>query len=283
MLTAEQKQLRQQFIGSSDAAAILGCDPYRTPADVWLEKTGKVDQFEGNENTDRGNLLEPVILNWAEKELGVELIRDQMFTDGCLCANVDALVRNAGSIVEAKSSVLSESWGDPGTDDIPEQYLIQVHHALRLTERDLAHVPVLLPAYRKFDFRMYRVERDDRLAELIAGQLIAWWDMYVKRDIPPENYQPSMEVLKRVRRIPAIKQDVPDHLVTLWLMTKEQAKAAKEAADEAQRQVVAALNNAEAGRCSKGTLTYFETTRRAHSVEESTFRTLRWKPLKENQ
>jgi len=33
-------ELRRQGIGGSDAAAILGMNPWKSPMDVWLEKTG---------------------------------------------------------------------------------------------------------------------------------------------------------------------------------------------------------------------------------------------------
>ena len=34
-------QDRAKYLGGSDVGAILGLSPYKTPLDVWLEKTGK--------------------------------------------------------------------------------------------------------------------------------------------------------------------------------------------------------------------------------------------------
>ena len=35
MLTPEQRQLRQKYLGSSDAAAVLGLDEYRNPVEFF--------------------------------------------------------------------------------------------------------------------------------------------------------------------------------------------------------------------------------------------------------
>ena len=35
---------RRHFIGGSDIGAILGLNPYKSPVDVWMEKTGKASR-----------------------------------------------------------------------------------------------------------------------------------------------------------------------------------------------------------------------------------------------
>lgn len=41
-ITQKQREFRRSHIGSSDIAAILGKDPYKTAYDVWLDKTGQL-------------------------------------------------------------------------------------------------------------------------------------------------------------------------------------------------------------------------------------------------
>jgi len=55
--TAEE---RRKYIGASEVAAVMGYDRYRTPLDVFREKTGLSTPFEGNNHTERGNRLEPI-------------------------------------------------------------------------------------------------------------------------------------------------------------------------------------------------------------------------------
>lgn len=59
--------MRNETIGSSEIAAVLGLDPHRTPYDVWLTKTGEQPEFAGNEATKRGHILEPAVAEWFEQ------------------------------------------------------------------------------------------------------------------------------------------------------------------------------------------------------------------------
>jgi putative phage-type endonuclease len=60
----EVPELRRTFLGGSDAAAAIGIDPYRSPVALWLEKLGRVDGFAGNNATEWGRRLEPVVADW---------------------------------------------------------------------------------------------------------------------------------------------------------------------------------------------------------------------------
>jgi len=55
---------RKNTVGSSDIPTLLGLNAQygSTPYTLWLEKTGRKPGFEGNERTEWGNRLEPVIL-----------------------------------------------------------------------------------------------------------------------------------------------------------------------------------------------------------------------------
>ncbi len=55
-ITNRQRKLRQDHIGSSDMAAILGVDPWRTAYDVWLEKTGSRSE-PVVKGTEKGRIL----------------------------------------------------------------------------------------------------------------------------------------------------------------------------------------------------------------------------------
>ena len=62
-LSPEQIARRREGISASEMAAIVGLDPYRSPIDVFLDKTGRAAPFAGNERTHWGNLLEDPIRN----------------------------------------------------------------------------------------------------------------------------------------------------------------------------------------------------------------------------
>ncbi len=293
MITQEQRELRKRYVGSSDAAAIMGLDPYRSAADVFLEKTVQADGFEGNENTDRGNLLEPVVLNWAEQQLHGVFLRDVMVVhpNGLLAANLDAYqpkvhiggVNDEPFIVEAKTTVDCDDWGEPGSDEIPDRVLVQSHHQMIVAgpEYRVVYVPVLMPAYRAFEFRMYRVTRNEELSQRVEDAGSSFMERFVRSGTRPDDFKPSLEVLKRIRRLPNKTIELPDEVVDAWTFAKAVAKDTAENVKVAETALLAAMRDAEAGTFAKGTITYFETNRKGYSVEPCTYRTLRLKGAKQ--
>ena len=293
MITAEQRAARADKIGSSDAAAILGLDPNKNRADVYLEKTGEAAPFAGNENTDRGNLLEPVLVKWAEQELGLESIRDVMFThpSGLLVANLDGCLginraNEVTAIIEAKSATDPDAWGEPGTDEVPDRVLVQVaHQFVCVPSARVCWIPVLLPAYHRFDFRLYRVERNDALCATVEQRGIDFMNRYVKPRVMPPAVTPSLEVLKRVRRLPGLVVDVPDELVGKYEMKRRCRLTAEKEEAAAQAELIAALGQAEGGIYSGGMVTYQLVKRKAEEKPRPAceYRTLKVKPNKQEK
>lgn len=279
MLTPEQLEARRKFLGSSECAAVMGLDPYRSASDIWLEKTGKTGDFVGNEATIRGTLLEPVLIEFAEMEIGVPLSHDVMFIDqeGLCCANLDA--HGDDFIVEAKTSVLADEWGQERTDEVPERVIVQCHHQFGVAgpQFKIAYVPVLLPGYRQLDFRLYIVPRNEELVEAVRASGHEFMRNFVLPRKQPDNYRPSLETLNRVRRTPGEIVLIADDIVDRWIAAKEISKAAEEAKQEAQAELISALGSAEGGQCSRGLVTFFEQTRKSYVVKESTYRVARLK------
>lgn len=284
MITAEQRQLRTQGIGSSDAAAILGMDPFRNAFAVWADKTGRDPGFEGNEATRRGNHLEAGVLNWAQEELGGIQFERNVFIkmkDRPLVVNLDACFGdpkpNQGGIVEAKTTNDPDEWGIPGSDEVPERVLIQTHHAMLVSGYHRAYVPVLLPAFKRLEFRMYVVERNNALAEAISERCERFWHEHVLADIPPADCVPDLEVLKRLRRTPNKTVDIADAIVNAWLSAKEVWNQTNEDVEAAEGKLIAALGDAEAGNCGAGLVTFMQTKRKGYAVEPCTYRQLKLK------
>ena len=62
----EWREARKNGIGGSDVGAIMGLNPWKSPVEVWLEKTGHSEppDLSGKESVEWGNRLEAVV---AEK------------------------------------------------------------------------------------------------------------------------------------------------------------------------------------------------------------------------
>src|SRR5579862_9056458 len=168
MLTAEQRAARRTFLGGSDAAAIVGCDPWRNAADVALSKLYDLAD-EPNEAMTIGNLLEPVCLGQAADRLG-SLETSVMFqmVGAPLGANLDGRVIATGDVVEAKYVGIkgADYWGQEGTDEVPEHVKVQVLHQMACSKASQAHVvAAICRPYVGLRFEFFLVPRDEELIE----------------------------------------------------------------------------------------------------------------------
>jgi len=181
---------RRAGLGASDAPAALGLSPWKTPLELFLEKTGRAAPVEENLSMRIGRALEPVVLAAFTEQTGLAVTRQQ---ERITCprfpwrwATVDGIASD-GALVEAKTATDPAEWGEPGTDQIPRHYIVQVQHALACTGLALAYVPVLIAAR---DFRIYEVRRDEAIIEAITEREIEFWSR-VERDDPPPLTSPD--------------------------------------------------------------------------------------------
>ena len=258
---------RKGYIGSSDMGAILGVNPYMNAYDVWLDKTNRAKDFEGNACTEVGTYFEHGVVNWAETELGplrrdVELILEQFH----LIDHLDAQVIEDGVPVEAKTSglfgPLNDKWGYEGTDQLPDWNLVQCHVHMICTEREICHVPAFLGGR---GFQMFHVKKDSLITDTILDKALDFWDC-VESDTPPANIAPSVAFIKRIKRIPEKVVEIDEKLIKEWEDAKGKVKWAKAVLEDAQAEMLTALGDAEAGQFTRAgkpmLLTYFEQCRR---------------------
>lgn len=286
-LTQAQIEERRKALGGSDIPAILGVSPWQTAYDVWAAKTGRAKPPAATQAMKAGTMFEVGVLDYAESELG-PVERDVLVPHPGglpIVTRLDGRLRRTGEPVEAKVSglfgPLGDGWGDAGTDEIPDYCAVQLIAQIMCTDADLGHLSAFLGGR---GFVLFHVNRNRDVEGMITEAAEAFWK-YVKADTPPPDTGPSEDVAKRIRREPGKMVDVNPTLVGQWLEAKKLALAAKQAEDDAKSRVLAALSDAEGGDAGVfGTVTYFEQTRRAYQVAESTFRVLRVKqPKKGNR
>lgn len=178
---------RRKSLGASEAAAALGVSPYDAPIDLWQEKLGLRGAKVESKEMKWGKIHEPAIIAEYERVMGVEVKLRQPFVRHAefpwITATLDGVVADAGRILEVKTaSVYADGWGEAGTNQIPEHYLIQVQHQLAVMPGfEGADVAALIGGN---DFRVYHVERNETLIEqIILGEQVFW--QHVKDGIPP--------------------------------------------------------------------------------------------------
>lgn len=264
MITAEQRHLRRQTIGSSDAAAILGVDPWRTAGDVYYSKVADLDD-RPNPAMQVGNRMEPVLLDWAEEKLGITLQRGVMQALdpnlAPLTANLDGLC--ADCVVEAKyvGPNSADYWGEDGTDAVPDHVLVQVQHQMLVTRRPMAYIPAaIVRPFRGLSFEMFQVAADDDIMGSLLSILSGWWAAYVVTRTPPPDAPPHLEILKRIRRLPeSILLDGTASGIAsiLWqqrLEAAEEIKTAEDVKDAIDAKLLALLGEHEAAKLPDGRL-----------------------------
>lgn len=277
---------RQSRIGASDVASVLGISPYRSAYELWLEKTGQLEPWAGNEATKLGTKAESILLDEAEEQLG-QLDRGVLLWapgSQLIAATLDGQVVRTRCPVECKTSGLTGGpvvgyWGDPGTDEIPDYYLVQVQMQIWCAGADLAHVKAWLGGRGIVD---YQVHRSDAVIKAIADQCREWWERHIVGEVVPEmEAAPSLEVVKRIRRQPNKVVELSESEITL--LEQFEAAQASEKTSEAlvedfKARLILSLGDAEMGTLPDGrSISYMTSTRRGYTVEETTFRTLRIK------
>jgi hypothetical protein len=292
-ITEKARIRRKDYLGGSDAPALFGAVP-ATPYDVWLEKTQDLDPIPENAAMALGNYLEPVLLDMARdvmaKEIpGVRMKRNQ-FRVGAhrfMAANLDAVFIGPDGVeinAEAKTAGLTNpfydpdaEWGLEDSDHIPDRVIIQAHHGMAITGARLTVAPVLLG---RGGFRLYRVARNDDLANEIVARELAFWNENVIPRVPPADV-PRLETLRRVRREPGASVDVRPELVQDWSEKRAQRLAAEKVEQEAAARMIAELGTAEIGTApGLGVVRYGLIERKGYTVAPTTYRKLDFKPEK---
>lgn len=280
VISTEQLEQRKHFIGGSDVAAIFNEHPYKSRYDVWADKVGILMDAEPASLAMRvGTALEPGILDLAEDELGPLTRGEHLIgpADSHLGVNLDGRTGD-GIPVEAKTaafgSLPDSKWGEEGTDQVPNFVILQCHAQMVCCDKGLCWVPALVSG----QYKLYRLERDEDLVVTMLEKCHRFWEDLVIPKIPPANSGPSMDIAKRLIRVPEKAVNIDDELAAKFLSSKEALKVAKAEAEDVKEEMLAALGDAEAGvTMNYGAFTFYSQTRKAHEVKESTFRVLRQK------
>jgi len=182
---------RSKFIGGSDVAAILGISPWKTPLQLWQDKTTPA-MPENNDPArqrifDRGHRMEPYVVDLLSAESGLKIARrNARYIDpeyAFLAAEIDAEAETGENIeIKTVSPFKAADWGELGTDSIPVYYTAQAQHGMMIKGAAVCVFGVLIGGD---DFRVYRVERDDEVISAIRSAEVKFWREHVETLQPP--------------------------------------------------------------------------------------------------
>jgi putative phage-type endonuclease len=238
---------RRKGLGGSDAAAALGLSPWKSPLALYLEKIGEAKPYADTEPLIWGRALEPAIRREYERRTGIHVTKPAGAVlhakHQFMRANLDGLA--ADRVVEIKTARTDKGWGEPGTDDVPQAYLLQCVHYMIVTGQQLADIALLIGGQ---DFRVYTIHRNKQLDELVIDGERVFWEGVQK--LAPPAARTLEEINLRWRESRAQTIELPQEAAEACRRLAEIKDVLAETEAEAERceaVVKAALEDSDVG------------------------------------
>lgn len=194
IMTVEEMQDRQKWeamrnigIGGSDASTITGINRWKSPYQLWLEKTGQVEpeDISDNEYVYWGTVLEQLVADRFCELTGKKVRKCgmmQSLTHEFMLANVDRLVvgENAGLECKTANGFKAKEWEG---DNVPDSYYLQCQHYMAVTGCEKWYIACLIGG-NHFVWKEIPRNEDDITALIEAEK--AFWEDNVKGGIMPD-------------------------------------------------------------------------------------------------
>jgi len=180
----EWLEIRKNYIGGSDAAAVVGLNSFSSSYTVWADKLGKLPPKEDNEAMRLGRDLEDYVAKRFTEETGKKVRRknfilwnsDYPFAH----ANIDRLVVGENAGLECKTtSVLNLKSFKNG--EFPENYYVQCMHYMAVTGYKKWYLAVLILGK---EFKVFEIERDEEEIKALMQAEKEFWTC-VENGEPP--------------------------------------------------------------------------------------------------
>lgn len=285
---------RRAGIGSSDVAKILGVSKWGTATDVYVDKIEPAHVASGERiapQLEWGIRSEPIIAaaisdynGWQLKKVDTMAHAEYPF----LIASPDRINDN-GELIEIKTSGRVEGWGEPETDDIPQQYWLQCQHQLAVwhshfPETEVCWVFVLIS---QCDFRRYYIRRDEEYLSSVLPALQNFWKCVESRTPSPVDFE-HLAALSSLNRLykpkPGTFTKLDDEALALaqeYERLGPEIETLKGQRDSVKAALIVRMKDKEIGVFPDGSeVNRKMQTRKEHTVKESTFPVLRLKKAK---
>lgn len=244
---------RRLGIGGSDASAVAGLNRWRSPVQVWLEKTGQIEDTGDSEAMYWGRVLEDVVAREFSKRTGKKVRRRNAILrhpeHQFMIANVDRMVvgENAGLECKTTSEWRRVEWAD---EEIPDEYIIQCQHYMAVTGYEKWYIAVLIGGNK---FLWQEVKRDEEIIDYLIQIEGDFWRLVETNTPPPmDGTESSSQALKllypesRAGKVIELPTEA-EELVSEWDAVKAMIAGYEEKLAAIENQLKAMLGEAESG------------------------------------
>lgn len=199
----EWLEKRKNYIGGSDASAVIGMNPYKSNIELWEEKTGLIVPEDISEKpyVKFGHDAEPLMrelfkLDFPEYEVFYEennlYLNDKYpwghySADGWLKDEKGRFGLYEGKTTNILQSMQKEKW----RDKLPENYYVQLIHGFLITEAEFAilkgRLKSVIDGMPYIQIKHYPVERSDVLEDIeyLAREEKNFWRYVQEKKRPP--------------------------------------------------------------------------------------------------
>ena len=188
---ANWKEHRLSGIGGSEAAAVIGANPWKPPIEVFMEKMKLSESNFDNEKMYWGTILEPIVAKefTLRTKLKVKkypyLVRSLKYP--WMIADFDYVSVGGKTkfLLEIKttSEYMKDTWLDQ--EELPPIIKCQVHHYMIVGDFKQAYVCVLIGGQK---FHKVKVEREKQFEKELIAEEKLFWEKVVSQTLPdPDN------------------------------------------------------------------------------------------------
>ncbi|MDH2018898.1 YqaJ viral recombinase family protein [Acinetobacter ursingii] len=265
-------EVRKQGIGSSDAATACGLNPYMSMLELWMIKTGRMQQNIDDESSGYaplywGKQLEPLIaefysLHTNRKVRRVNAVLQHPDPDHhFMLANLDYAVVGGDDVQILECKSVGEHGAKLWRDGVPLYVLCQVQHQLAVTGKQAAHICVLICGHQS---KIYKVIRNDSVIHHLIQAERHFWEC-VEQDRPPsvdasESAARALQLLYP-EHVPLQTEDLTENpsanqMFKQLLQEKQQIEAHQHNFDQLKHQLQMLMKDAERAIFLEGSVTW---------------------------
>jgi putative phage-type endonuclease len=256
-LTHEEREawLASRKLGSSDAATILGLNPFKTRYQLFLEKTEQIETAQENEPMRWGTILEPIIAQEFSERSGLTLLDCNYHYQAdapydFMTCTPDFFILDENSekgLLEIKTC--SQWQADAWADSVPDYAHCQVMHQMAVTGLQFAYVACLIGGQKLV---WHRVERDEDVIEQLRILEAEFWGMCENLE-PPQVEAQDSETLALLYSQALTDKHIElhgcEHTASILMGLKAQIKALESESARCEAELKEAMQDAEKAKC----------------------------------